>query len=85
MLEPPTTHITSWSLRRELVGGIEFEVGRLRVPRWVSTRQVQRLLTEHAEYGGWELLRLRKYRDGTRDEWLRRKIIKIRATHLVKP
>lgn len=83
MREPPTTHITSWSLRREFIGGAEFEVGRVRVPRWVTTRQVQRLLTEHAEYGGWELLRLRKYRDGSRDAWLRRRVIKVRPTLLV--
>ena len=35
------------------------------------------LLTDQAEYGGWELTRLRRYRDGTRDVWIRRKIIRV--------
>lgn len=83
MREPPTTHITSWSLRRELVGGVDFEVGSLRLPRWMSIRQVQRLLTEQAEQGGWELMRLRRYRDGSRHVWLRRRVIKARPTYLV--
>jgi uncharacterized protein YgbK (DUF1537 family) len=39
---------------------------------------LRRVLTEHAEYGGWELARLRRYRDGTRDAWIRRKIIRMR-------
>jgi hypothetical protein len=41
---------------------------------------VRRLLTEHAEYGGWELARLRRYPDGTRRVWLRRRIIKVMRT-----
>lgn len=83
MQEPPTPYITSWSLRQELVGGVEFEVGRIRLPRWMSSRQVQRLLTEQAERGDWELMRLRRYRDGSRHAWLRRKVIRARPTYLV--
>lgn len=83
MQEPPTTHITSWSLRQEFVGGVEFEVGQIKVPRWVTNRQTQRVLTDQAEYGGWELVRLRRYRDGSREAWLRRKVIKVRRTYLV--
>ena len=41
---------------------------------------VRRLLTDRAEYGGWELARLRLYPDGTRKVELRRKIIRIRPT-----
>jgi uncharacterized protein DUF5703 len=37
------------------------------------------LLTDHAEYGGWELARLRRYRDGSGDAWIRRKIIRMRG------
>lgn len=58
----------------------DFEVQRVRVDRSVSRNAVRRMLTDHAEYGGWELLRLRRYRDGTRDIWVRRKIIKVRPT-----
>ncbi|HIT74072.1 MAG TPA: hypothetical protein IAA98_00625 [Candidatus Avipropionibacterium avicola] len=38
---------------------------------------VRKLLTDHAEYGGWELMRLRRHRDGTREVWIRRKVIKV--------
>jgi hypothetical protein len=35
------------------------------------------LLTDRAEYGHWELARLRLYPDGTRRVTLRRKILRI--------
>ena len=53
---------------------------QLLVPRHESRGAVRRLLTEHAEYGGWELARLRKYPDGTRKVWLRRRIIRVMRT-----
>ncbi|HET9649924.1 MAG TPA: DUF5703 family protein [Microlunatus sp.] len=56
---------------------IEYVVERVRVEPHVSRSAVRQLLTEHAEYGGWELARLRRYRDGTRDIWIRRKIIRV--------
>lgn len=56
---------------------IEYVVERVRVERHVSRGAVRQLLVEHAEYGGWELTRLRRYRDGTRDIWIRRKIIRV--------
>lgn len=37
---------------------------------------VVRLLTEHAEYGHWELVRLVLYTDGSRRAVLRRKVIR---------
>ena len=52
MGEPATTYITSWSLRKEFVSGAEFEVGQISLPRWITNRQVQRVLTEQAEVGG---------------------------------
>ncbi len=58
----------------------EYEVQKLVVPRTESRGAVRRLLTEQAEYGGWELARLRRYPDGTRKVWLRRKIIRMRST-----
>ncbi len=83
MAEPVTTYITSWSLRKELVSGAEFEIGQISLPRWITNRQVQRLLTEQAELGDWELMRLRRYRDGRCQAWLRRKIIRARPTYLL--
>ena len=55
---------------------VEYQVERVRLGRHLSRSAVRQLLTEQAEYGGWELTRLRRYRDGTRDVWIRRKIIR---------
>ncbi len=59
---------------------VEYEIERVRLGRHISRGAVRQLLTDHAEYGGWELTRLRRYRDGTRDVWIRRKIIRVNAT-----
>ena len=42
------------------------------MPRGTSRRLAQTMLTMHAEYGGWELDRLRLYPDGSRRVVLRR-------------
>lgn len=60
--------------------GVEVEEQCLRLTRDVSRNQVSRLLTEQAEHNGWELARLRRYRDGSREVWLRRKVIRARLT-----
>lgn len=62
------------------VRGVEYEEQRVRLPYTLSRGAVRRVLAEQAEYGGWELTRLRRYRDGTRDVWIRRKIIRMRPT-----
>lgn len=61
-------------------GPVEYQVEKVRLSRDLSRGAVRRLLTDHAEYGGWELARLRRYRDGTREVWIRRKIIKVAST-----
>ena len=58
----------------------EYEFTDVYVPRGITRTDTTRLLTDHAEYGGWELTRLRRYRDGTRDVWIRRKIIRVPLT-----
>lgn len=58
----------------------EWEYQRLYLPRGTSRHAAQRLLTERAEYGHWELDRLRLYPDGSRRVVLRRKIMRVRAT-----
>jgi hypothetical protein len=58
----------------------EYQVERVRLGRHLSGGAVRKLLTDQAEYGGWELTRLRRYRDGSRDVWIRRKIIKVPST-----
>ncbi|GAB3112930.1 DUF5703 family protein [Streptomyces calidiresistens] len=59
----------------------EYEFRDVYVPRGVSRSATTRLLTEQAEYGHWELHRLRLYPDGSRRVRLRRRIIRqVRAT-----
>jgi len=54
----------------------EYEFRSMMLPRTVSRKAAQRLLTDHAEYGHWELDRLRLLPDGSRKVVLRRKIIR---------
>jgi hypothetical protein len=48
----------------------------LYIPRGTSRDAARRMLTDHAEYGHWELSRLRMYPDGSRKATLRRMIIR---------
>ena len=57
----------------------------LNLPRDMSRDAARRLLTDHAEYGHWELSRMRLYADGTRKATLRRKVIRAVRTQLPGP
>jgi hypothetical protein len=46
------------------------------LPRGTSREAARRILTDHAEYGEWELARLRLYADGSRKVTLRRRVIR---------
>lgn len=46
------------------------------LPRGMTREEARRVLTDHAEYGEWELARLRLYADGSRKVTLRRRIIR---------
>lgn len=59
---------------------IEYEFRRLSLDRTQSRNAVCRLLTDAAEYQGWELARSRRDPAGHRTVTLRRKIIRMRAT-----
>ena len=59
---------------------IEYEYRMLQVPGAVSRADVRAMLTEHAEYGHWELARVRLFAGGARQVWLRRKIIRVTRT-----
>ena len=48
----------------------------LYLPRGMPRDAARRILTEHAEYGRWELARLRLNADGSRKATLRREIIR---------
>jgi Family of unknown function (DUF5703) len=54
----------------------EYEFRRLFLPRGVPRGVARQVLTEHAEYGHWELDRLRRYPDGSRRVVLRRRVIR---------
>jgi len=52
----------------------DWEYAPLRIPSDVSGVNAAVRLALHAEYGGWELARVRRYADGTRQVLLRRRI-----------
>jgi hypothetical protein len=58
----------------------EYDYLDLYLPRGTSRDAARRILTEHAEYGKWELARLRLYPDGSRKVVLRRRIIRVVRT-----
>ncbi len=59
---------------------LEYEFWNLTIPRTQSRQAVCRMLTDAAEYQGWELERLRKDGTGERTVVLRRKIMRMRST-----
>lgn len=59
---------------------IEYEYRVLQFGRDATRAQVRQELTDHAEYGHWELFRTRVYLGGRRRVWLRRRIIRVRRT-----
>ncbi|HEY5988669.1 MAG TPA: DUF5703 family protein [Streptosporangiaceae bacterium] len=54
----------------------EYSYVVLYLPRGTSRDAARQILTNHAEYGEWELTRLRLYADGSRKATLRRQIIR---------
>ena len=46
------------------------------LPRGTSRDTARRILTDHAEYGDWELSRVRLNADGSRKATLRRRVIR---------
>lgn len=54
-----------------------YEYRTFTVPRDHGRAETARLLTEHAEYGRWELAQVRVYFGGHRKVWLRRRIIRV--------
>jgi hypothetical protein len=57
----------------------------LNLPRGTSRDAARRILTDHAEYGRWELSRVRLYADGSRKATLRRKVIRAGRTQVSGP
>ena len=59
---------------------IEYEYRVLVFSRDVSRRDLRRAVADEAEYGHWELARLRLYLGGMRRVWLRRRVIRVQRT-----
>jgi len=57
---------------------VEYEYRVLSFGRDTHRGDIRRELTEHAEYGHWELHRTRIYIGGVTRTWLRRRIIRAR-------
>ena len=55
---------------------IEYSYRVIYLPRGTTRDTARRILTDHAEYGRWELDRLRLNPDGSRKATLRRTIIR---------
>lgn len=58
----------------------QYEYRMLTFGRETSRRESVQRLTEHAEYGQWELARTILGMGGRRTVWLRRKIIRMQPT-----
>lgn len=58
----------------------KFEWRVVEIPRDVSRSDARALLTEHAEYGQWELAKSILYQGGARKVWLRRRVIRLQRT-----
>ncbi len=55
---------------------VEYSYLVVHLPRGTTRDTARRILTDHAEYGRWELARLRLNPDGSRKATLRRTIIR---------
>lgn len=61
---------------------VEYSYLVLYLPRGTTRDAARRILTEHAEYGHWELSKLRLFADGSRKATLRRQVIRQARTPL---
>jgi hypothetical protein len=57
-----------------------YEYREFALPRDTTRDKTRMVLTEYAEYGHWELARLRIYPDGRRRVWLRRRVMRVERT-----
>jgi hypothetical protein len=72
----PQGRLDHRSCRAQYVVMAEYSYLVLYMPRGMSRDVARRILTDHAEYGHWELSRLHLNADGSRKATLRRKIIR---------
>ncbi|MDS1272630.1 DUF5703 family protein [Lipingzhangella sp. LS1_29] len=55
---------------------LEYEYHELRLPRGTTRSEARQVLADRAEYGHWELARIRLFPDGSRRVVLRRRILR---------
>jgi hypothetical protein len=58
----------------------EYETRQLTFDRSISRGEARAVLTAEAEYGRWELARVRLFPDGRRRVWLRRRVMRVPRT-----
>jgi Family of unknown function (DUF5703) len=75
LIEPPRR----WRTMMEMA---EYSYMVLYLPRDIPRDDARRILTDHAEYGHWELARMLRNADGSRKATLRRQIIRPARTTL---
>lgn len=75
-----TSREQAGSVRRERDYARQYEYLVLTVSPRESINDARQRLTEHAEYGKWELERSRLYMGGGRQFWLRRKVLRVQRT-----
>lgn len=56
---------------------VQWETREINMPAQTTPQEAKTMLTEYAEYGHWELARLRLYRDGRRWALLRRRQMRV--------
>lgn len=60
--------------------GATYEFRKVTLPRDTTRDTARSVLTEYAEYGHWELARVRIYPDGRRTAWLKRRVMRVTRT-----
>jgi hypothetical protein len=70
----------AFASRRGDLNATYYEYRTVTLPGSVDRGDVRRLLTDEAEYGRWELARMRVYVGGARKVWLRRKAMRVAST-----
>ena len=63
-----------------LMDGRDYEFKVMTLPRGTTRAEARQLMTEHAEYGRWELARVVVYLGGARRVWMRRRILRVART-----
>jgi hypothetical protein len=69
LIEPPRRSFTMKVMA-------EYSYLVLYLPRGMPREAARRIITDHAEYGHWELARMRLNADGSRKATLRRQVIR---------